>query len=100
MKKVVESDESRRVLRQMAGDYEEPVYEKESTMFFFKVFWIITVGILFLVHSHFLGSGLTGHFVSFLTGVFGVKGFQTIEPFLDVAEEEGLVKSNSEKEEE
>lgn len=99
MKQAIESEASRKVLRQLAGDIDETFYEKSSVQFWFKGFWIIAVGVLFLLHYKLFGSGLYGHFVSFITGVIGLIGWNTIEPFLDVAEEEGLVYTKKQEQE-
>lgn len=91
MEKVVDNKYTKKMLENVA-EGGEAVYHRTTTEFFMKSFWVIAVGIIFGINYHVLNpADLSSHFVTFISGVMAVKGFQLVDPYLDVAEEAGLV---------
>lgn len=99
MEEAIDNEASKKLMRKLGGD-EEAVYEKESTAMYMKMFWVAaSLGLFYLNYNLFIAESLQGHFVSFVSGVMAIKGYQTVEPFLDLAEKEGLVYSREKREE-
>jgi len=94
---LVDNEHTRRVFRNMAED--GVVYSRYKVESFMKIFWIAAVVAIF-VSNYFLlnGSGFTSYAISFISGIMAIKGWQLITPYVNAAEEEGLVEDFSEEE--
>lgn len=80
----------------------EPVYKKEKTQTYFR-FGLIFVVLTSLIVNHRLASdpgALYSHFRTALIAGLGVKMWYFTPTFFDVAEDEGLVYSVTDKDEE
>lgn len=98
MKKAVDNKYTKNFLKEQA-EKSDVVYFRTKTEFFMKAFWIVAVGVIFIVNFHLLDSAqLHSHFFSFVSGVFAIKGYQLVDPYLDVAEEAGLIVKKEEYE--
>lgn len=91
MEQVVDNKYTKEMLESIAED-SDAVYHRTRTEFFMKVFWIGAVAAIFFINYSALDpSQLSSHIVTFISGVMAVKGFQLIDPYLDTAEEAGLI---------
>lgn len=91
MDEVVDNKYTKEMLESMA-EGSDAVYHRTRTEFFMKLFWIIAVAVIFFVNFNALDpSQFSSHIVTFISGVMAVKGFQLIDPYLDTAEEAGLI---------
>ena len=89
--KVVDNKHTRKLFREMAAD-QDAVYHRYRTEIFFHVFWTLAIVSLVYVNVVALGQGdWVTYAITFIQGVFYLKGLQMINPFLDLAEEEGLI---------
>lgn len=89
----------RTVLEQMAtGDAEN--YPKQKVKSWFQMIWIAVIPGLWLLNYHFLDAAtLFAHVRSVAIFYLGIRGWEYIPEFFDVAEEAGLVKDMQKQEE-
>lgn len=99
--KVVENRVTENILKSADSENSQPLV-KETVDAYFKFFWIVAVALNFVLLLQIFGSfqEYQGYLAMFVSGVFAIKGFQMVEPFLNKAEKEGLVKSREELEQE
>lgn len=98
--KLVDNKPTRRLLESMAeGD--EAIYPRYRTEMFMRGFWLVAVAAIFYTNYTMLdAAALTSHIVSFISGFFALKGWNIITPYMEMAEEAGLIIPEPEEEEE
>lgn len=89
--KLVDNDIVRGTLKK-AAEGDEAVYPRKRTEYFMRFFWILGAAGIFFLNFYLLNSStLTAHIVSFIQGVMALKIWNIINPYMDLAEEVGLV---------
>lgn len=93
--KLVDNKHTEKLFENMAED--GVVYSRYKVETYMKIFWIGAVAAIMGVNYQFVGSGFSSYFISFISGVMAVKGYQLITPYVDAAERAGLVEDFSEE---
>ena len=100
LEKTVDNKTTRKFLKKMA-EKDDAVYTRYQTEMFMRIFWVGAILLLFVVRFQLVnGCGIQSHFVTFIAGTLALAGYQLIDPFLDTAEECGLIIPEEELEDE
>lgn len=79
----------------------EPLYPYTETLFFSKALWVIASIAIFYFNFQMWGDAtLNTHFRSFVAGVLALKIYGSIEDFIELGEEIGIIIPENSGEEE